>query len=159
MTSKPARAEDLGTEMASLMPRMFVALKAVQARIRRPIGPPEPGPLTFKQMELLMILHHAGGQARVNDLARQLAISGATLSINAKRLIARGYLRKTRDTEDERGVHLALAPKARKVFEAHRRKEVAFFRATFAALPEQKARRVVDSLRFVIGTLLEVAHQ
>ena len=141
------------------MPRMFLALKAVQARVRRPIGPPRHGRLTHQQMEMLAVLHLSGGRARVRDLARRLGVSAATLSINAKRLIVGGYLGKARDPDDERGVHLEVAPKARRVFEAQRRKEVAFFQAAFASLPEAKARRVVESLRFVIETFLEVSQR
>jgi len=145
--------------MTDLFPQIFLAVTAVEARVKRSLHPrhSSSAPLTHQQKHLLGALHLSGGRMRMRDLARLLGISPATLSVNAKRLIRAGYLTKSRDGQDERGVHLEIGPKARRVFEAMHRAEIAFFEAVFAALPEDKRRRLIESHRFIIATFQEVA--
>jgi DNA-binding MarR family transcriptional regulator len=146
-------------EMVDLFPRIFLSVTAVEARVKRSLHPrhSESAPLTHQQHRLLGALQLSGGRMRMRDLARMLGISRATLSVNAKRLIRAGYLAKARDGADERGVHLEIAPKARRAFTAMRRARIGFFEAVFAALPDEKRRRLIDSHRFIIDTFQEVA--
>jgi DNA-binding MarR family transcriptional regulator len=148
-------------EMTEMFPQLFLAITAVEARVKQRIHPHETAssPLTHQQMHLLGALELSGGKMRMHDLARILGISRATLSVNAKRLIRSGYLAKTRDQQDERGVHLETAPKARHAFAAERRNRMAFFEAVFAALSEDKRRRMIDAHRLIVSTFQEVARQ
>lgn len=145
--------------MADLMPQIFLAVTAVEARVKRSLHPRDfaSAPLTHQQLLLLGALQTAGGRMRMRDLARMLGISPATLSVNAKRLIRGGYLAKSRDGHDERGVHLEIGPKARRAFAAMSRAKIAFFEAVFAVLPREKRSRLIDSHRFIIETFREVA--
>jgi DNA-binding MarR family transcriptional regulator len=110
-------------------------------------------------MHLFWTLELAGGRMRMHDLARMLGISRATLSVNVKRLMRSGFLAKIRDQHDERGVHVETAPKARRAFAAVRRNRIAFFKSVFAALPENKRRRMIAAHRLIVETFQEVARQ
>lgn len=144
--------------MSAMLPELFSAVTALEARVKRKAGPPSPGLLlTHQQMRLLGSLDAAGGRRRMRDLAPLLGIGRATLSINAKRLVKGGYILKTRDPRDDRGVFLELAPKARRAFAGHRKGLLGFFEAVLAELPREKQRRLVDAHRFIIETYKELA--
>lgn len=159
MTERRPRTPKPSEEMAALLPRMFMAVNAVEARLKTSLRPDDgaQGGLTPQQMHLLMTLEAAGGSARPGDLARRLALTPATVTINAKRLVRGGYLAKTREARDERGVRLQMTAKARRVFDAHRRKTTEFFDGVFAVLPKERRRRLIEAHRVIIETFQEVA--
>jgi DNA-binding MarR family transcriptional regulator len=148
-------------EITEMFPKLFLAITAVESRVKQTMHPHEKAssPLTHQQMHLLGTLELSGGRMRMHDLARMLCISRATLSVNVKRLIRSGYLAKNRDKQDERGVHVETAAKARRAFAAERRNRIAFFKAVFAALPENKRRRMIAAHRLIVETFQEVARQ
>ncbi|RFC67984.1 MarR family winged helix-turn-helix transcriptional regulator [Mesorhizobium denitrificans] len=65
--------------------------------------------LTYPQYLVMVSLWGGDGQT-VKELGAQLSLDSSTLTPLLKRLEARGYLSRRRDTQDERQVRLVLTP-------------------------------------------------
>lgn len=74
----------------------------------------EPLKLTYPQYLVLLILWAQDG-LRVKDIGAQLFLDSGTLTPLLKRLEALGYVRRTRDTVDERHVTILLTPAGREL--------------------------------------------
>jgi len=68
--------------------------------------------LTYPQYLVMVSLWGGDGQT-VKELGAQLSLDSSTLTPLLKRLEARGYLSRRRDTQDERQVRLVLTPEGR----------------------------------------------
>jgi MarR family transcriptional regulator, organic hydroperoxide resistance regulator len=86
----------------------FARLQAVRSRLGAVIG------LSGTQYTVLIAVAHLSGEDRkigVNQVAEHLHFSGAFVTIEINKLVARGLVRKHVDSEDRRRVILAMSPK------------------------------------------------
>lgn len=70
--------------------------------------------LTMLQGRILMALYHFGSHS-IGNLADNINIAGANISVMCKRLEKMGYLSRVRDREDERVVKVALTEKGNEI--------------------------------------------
>jgi DNA-binding MarR family transcriptional regulator len=69
------------------------------------------------QYEILMLVSRADGLLSVGEVASRLHRSGAFITIEANKLVARGILEKASDPSDRRKVLLRANPKSRELLE------------------------------------------
>lgn len=70
--------------------------------------------LTPTQGQILaLLLQRSGQDTRVNDIARDLAVTQATASVAIRVLVKKGLVTKERSTADGRALTLALTPQGR----------------------------------------------
>ncbi len=74
--------------------------------------------LSMSEIHLLEQVHKASNN-NVTSIASKMMITKSTFSINASRLIRKGYLTKYKDAEDARIVRMEVTDKALKVLEIH----------------------------------------
>ncbi|MCA6108513.1 MarR family winged helix-turn-helix transcriptional regulator [Bradyrhizobium cenepequi] len=85
-------------------------LQAVRSQLGTVIG------LSGTQYTVLLAVAHLSGKDRkigVNQVAEHLHLSGAFVTMEINKLVARGLVRKHIDSEDRRRVILAVSPKGR----------------------------------------------
>ncbi len=72
--------------------------------------------LTPTQGQILaLLLQRAGQDTRLNDIARDLAVTQATASVAIRVLVEKGLVTKERSTADGRAITLALTPAGREL--------------------------------------------
>lgn len=96
--------------------------------------PDEPD-LTQHERQLLHHVPTAGGVA-LNRVAQHLGLPKSTASVVVKDLARRGFLRRTRDPQDERRLALVLTDKGRRRVEADSVLEPKALAEALDALPE-----------------------
>lgn len=69
------------------------------------------------QGQILILLHERSDGLRVSEIAEELMVSAPTVSDSVRVLADKGYVNKTKVTEDARVVMLRLTTKARKLVE------------------------------------------
>ena len=75
--------------------------------------------LTYPQYLVMLVLWERDG-VPLKDIGEKLFLDSGTLTPLLKRLEAQGLIRRTRSTEDERQVLIALTPKGRELREEAR---------------------------------------
>ena len=88
----------------------FARLQTVRSQLGAVIG------LSGTQYTVLIAIAHLSGEDRkigVNQVAEHLHFSGAFVTIEINKLVARGLVSKDIDTEDRRRVILAVSPRGR----------------------------------------------
>lgn len=99
--------------MLTLYPRIYFACHA--RHVRDP------------QTQRLLSRHQAGildhldelEPATVADLARQIGVTAATMSVSLDRLERKGYVTRTKDAKDKRRVHVRLTSAGVRIRDAH----------------------------------------
>lgn len=74
--------------------------------------------LAMSEIHLLEMVYHAKNNT-VTSIAESMLITKATFSINASRLIKKGYLVKTKDELDKRIVRINVTEKAMDILKIH----------------------------------------
>ena len=95
-------------------------------------------PLSRTELGLLFTL--TSGPRRITDLADSERLAQPTVTLLVKRLEARGWVARERDTSDGRVVHVHLTDAGRHTFETVREEHRSALRAHLAALPEEQIR-------------------
>lgn len=90
---------------------LYAATQAIVRGYRSRLG--EVG-LTYPQYLVLVVLWESG-PSTVKGLADRLRLDSATLTPLLKRMEKAGLVTRTRDTQDQRVVNIALAAKAREI--------------------------------------------
>lgn len=93
------------------------------------------------------------GQASPSDLARALSLSGPTMSGIVDRLVARGFLVRTRDPSDRRRILLTLTPSAREAVDAAPSLLQERFRAELAKLEEWERTAMLSTLQRIASMM------
>lgn len=94
------------------------------------------------------LLHHipARGGVALTWLARHLALPKSSTSVLVKDLARRGFVRRARDSEDERKLALVLTAKGRRRVEADSVLEPNGLAAALADLPERRRQALLRDL-------------
>jgi DNA-binding MarR family transcriptional regulator len=94
--------KDAAREVIALYPRIYFACHARHVR-----DPATQGLLSRHQASILDHLDD-GSPTTLNDLARHMGVTAATMSLAVDRLERKGYVARLRDGADRRRVHLRL---------------------------------------------------
>ncbi|WP_211349499.1 MarR family winged helix-turn-helix transcriptional regulator [Micromonospora pisi] len=107
------------------------------------------------QFKGLLKLRQAGPSytASPSDLAEQLGLTRGALSARLAFLAAAGLVIRTRDTADQRRVHVTLTPAGHLAFEQHTGSEGAGEDALLAALSARERATLANLLRKVVHSL------
>ncbi|MCX7677587.1 MAG: MarR family winged helix-turn-helix transcriptional regulator [Spirochaetes bacterium] len=84
--------------------------------------------LTPLQIQILCHIHKCAPSANISahEIAQELYITRATMSVAVKSLVKKGFIRKSFDSSDNRKQHLKLAAKSKKILNEIKRFESAF---------------------------------
>ncbi|GEM_PF-6324080 len=91
----------------------------------------------------------------IKRLASQLNLTTATVTVRVQRMVARGYIVKSRNLKDLRGVTLDLTREGVKVIKAHHFFHVRILRAMTQDLSEEEITTIAKSLEKVSSSLKE----
>ncbi|WP_442601916.1 MarR family winged helix-turn-helix transcriptional regulator [Paenibacillus sp. KN14-4R] len=94
------------------------------------------GNLSFSQFRMLFKLSSRGKQ-KVSELAESLCITSGAITGAADKLIARGFVERTRDEDDRRVVYIAITPQGEEIVQQiheGQRETIAMF---FDELPKE----------------------
>ncbi len=91
----------------------------------------------------------------IKRLASQLNLTTATVTVRVQRMVARGYIVKSRNLKDLRGVTLDLTREGVKVIKAHHFFHVRILRAMTQDLSEEEITTITKSLEKVSSSLKE----
>jgi DNA-binding MarR family transcriptional regulator len=107
------------------------------------------------QFKMLLKLRQAGAPytASPSDLAQQLGLTRGALSARLGSLAAAGLVTRTRDTADQRRVHVTLTPAGHLAFEQHTGSEGAGEDALLAALSPRERTTLANLLRKMVHSL------
>lgn len=75
--------------------------------------------LSVTEVHLLESVVNSGENNTVTSIAKSMLITKSTFSINASKLIKKGYLTKFRDENDGRIVRVEITDKAKEILELH----------------------------------------
>ncbi|MEP6650948.1 MAG: MarR family winged helix-turn-helix transcriptional regulator [Lapillicoccus sp.] len=94
------------------------------------------------------VLHHvpATGGVALTALAAHLALPKSSASVLVKDLARRGFVRRTRDSLDERRLALTLTAQGRRRVEADSVLRPDALAAALTALPERRRRALLDGM-------------
>ena len=94
------------------------------------------------------LLHHvpADGGIALNALAKHLALPKSTASVLVKDLERRGFVRRRRDTADERRLAIVLTPEGARRVAADRVLEPDRLAAAIATLPQAQRRTMLTGI-------------
>ena len=120
-------------------------LVAVVIRQRRAVPGPEPQQLTNVQGLALLAVADAG-RLRLGTLADLLGTTDATASRTVDVLERLGFVRRSRDPEDGRGVYVAVTPAGRQEARRRRRRAAAMMGELLKGMPRAEQHRFVDLL-------------
>jgi MarR family 2-MHQ and catechol resistance regulon transcriptional repressor len=76
-----------------------------------------------------------GGDLTMQQLARQMYKSVSTMTRVVSQLVRRGYVKRRRDPEDRRAVHVSITPQGKAIVAAFNRDLIATQKAVLAAIP------------------------
>ena len=110
--------------------------------------------LTIEQYWVMRILYE-NGAVRIKDIAGRIGTTSSPVTISVKRLEARGFVRRKRNTNDERVVACSLTTRGREVFEMWRRKRQNLLSEYFEALDMKEKRALLTLLEKVGGSIVE----
>lgn len=88
-----------------------------------------------------------GEPKSMSVIAKQLAVTVGTLTVNMNSLEKKGYLERTRSTEDKRVVLVTLTEKGKKAFFHHRDFHKAMIRAAIKDLDESEMKALINCLQ------------
>ena len=111
--------------------------------------------LTYPQYLAMLVLWEAESAMRVTDIGERLFLDSATLTPLLKRLEKGGWISRTRSTDDERSVLIALTPAGSALRERARDVPAKVGRAACLTNPQMDSLK--ESLWQLRERLLEVA--
>lgn len=80
-------------------------------------------------------------------IAKQLSVTVGTLTVNMNSLEKKGYIVRTRSTEDKRVVLVTLTEKGRKAFFHHRDFHMSMIRSAVKGLEDDERRALISCLQ------------
>jgi DNA-binding MarR family transcriptional regulator len=108
--------------------------------------------LTYPQYLAIMVLWEQDG-LMVREIAERLGLDSGTITPLLKRLEAAGFVRRQRDTKDERQVHVTLTPKGHEVrTEAAKAREAVVCALGGSEDKVQQIKKTVDELHKLLRT-------
>jgi DNA-binding MarR family transcriptional regulator len=110
-----------------------------------------PKDLTPQQMKIIMELKIAG-RLRLSDLSRCAGVTHGTMTVAVQKLLKKGLLVKTKDTQDERAVSLTLTAKGKQISESIEKETEIFFHVICDAIPKVERKKFVECFRFLLKT-------
>src|SRR5215831_653485 len=111
--------------------------------------------LTYPQYLVMMVLWEEDGMA-VKEIGERLFLDSGTLTPLLKRMEAAGLIRRTRSTEDERQVIVALTPQGEALKEKARSLPLSILAASECSVPELAAlKKEVEQLRDKLNAAVE----
>jgi DNA-binding MarR family transcriptional regulator len=111
--------------------------------------------LTYPQYLVMLVLWERDG-VPVKDIGQRLLLDSGTLTPLLKRLEAAGLVKRTRSTEDERQVLIALTPQGRALKEKARAVPEGILAASACSLGELSAmKRELVALRDKLNAVVE----
>jgi DNA-binding MarR family transcriptional regulator len=115
--SPPADPEASGTTIDPLAGMLCFAVYTAGLAFNRAYKPKlDALGITYLQYIALLLLRHRSAQS-IKELGERLSLDSNTLTPLIKRLEAAGFVRRRRDSEDERIVRVDLTPAGEKVVE------------------------------------------
>lgn len=106
------------------------------------------------QVALLNILYRQG-RATMQDIATQLTVTPATVTMMVKRMLAQGYVERRRDESDWRLVWVHLTEQGRRVTEYYQRERQASLQRRLAQLSDEERDQLQSALP-ALRRLIEV---
>lgn len=115
--------QEIAISLLELLPRLF-------QKLRPNLTPPENADddnnwqdvtelrATVGQFRLLRVVE-SGESCKMQDIAEQLGVTPSTVTTMIKRLVAQGYVERTRDDVDWRSVWISLTERGRRALRAY----------------------------------------
>lgn len=143
-------AETTAREVAQKAKRILPIMgRVMEAQMRTPAVPLPP--VHFHVMNALSNQPHT-----LSTLAERMSVSAASLSRTVTVLEERGWLTRTRSTEDRRVVMIALTGDGRdQLLDIEQRSED-FLTETLSTLSQDELDRLLDGLNILIGAFTDV---
>lgn len=120
---------------------IFQQIKTKMARLVEPIAQEE----GLTPLQGLVLLQVSRGDITVGDISQQAHIGWSNASTLCKKMEQAGYLTRTRSTQDERVVTLALTPMGAETLE-RLQKKLARFEVLLEQMPTQIKRDIIQGL-------------
>jgi DNA-binding MarR family transcriptional regulator len=136
--------------LAEIFPRMMSALSQIthaEELIHENLTP--------SQIKVLNILGAAQGPKSMSEIAKELGITQASLTETAKKLVAQGYLNRTRKADDDRVVIVTLTPQGRDLAKEIKRKIHSYFNLVCDGLDPRDRKKLVESHEFIFKTYVD----
>jgi DNA-binding MarR family transcriptional regulator len=145
MTEDAGRAEELARALIDIVPRLLRRIGA-DVPLDEPSTEHWPGwrevvelRATPGQLTLLRVLVDQG-RCTMQQLAEHLGVAPSTATAMVKRLLAQGYIERSRGEDDWRTVHVAVTEVGRRAVEAFERARSISLQGRLARLsPEERA--------------------
>jgi DNA-binding MarR family transcriptional regulator len=146
---KDSTASD-AVRLAEIFPRMMTALSQIthaEELIHENLTP--------AQIKVLNVLGVADGPRRMSEIAKELGITQASLTETAKKLVAQGYISRTRKADDDRVVNVTLTPQGEDLAAEIKRKIHGYFNFVCDGLDLKDRKRLVESHEFLFKTYMD----
>ena len=110
--------------------------------------------LSIKEMHTIEAigLHN---QKTATEVAKELSITGGTLTIAIKNLVKKGYVERVRNEQDRRVVHLKLTNRGRLFYRVHQKFHQTMVNAALKGLDTDERQAVVKGLKHLHDFLHE----
>jgi DNA-binding MarR family transcriptional regulator len=122
------------------LPRIHFALRA------RGVSDPELGVAVSEHQGRILALLHLDDPAMVTELAEAMGVTASTMSLNLKRLEARGLITRERDPADRRVMNVRLSPDGARIREGLGELDVARVDALLRTLGREERRVALQGL-------------
>jgi DNA-binding MarR family transcriptional regulator len=113
--------------------------------------------LTPSQIKVLNILGDSSEPKRMSEIAKELGITQASLTETAKKLVAQGYISRTRKIDDDRVVNVTLTPQGEDLAIEIKRKIRSYFNLVCEGLTPKDRIKLVESHEFIFKTYVDAA--
>jgi len=145
--------DEAARQLMALYPRIYFACHTRHVR-----DPQSPRVLSRHQASILDHLDEID-PITLNDLARHMGVTAATMSLAIDRLERKGYVARLRDAADRRRVHVRLTPSGVRVRDASSVLDPPRVAALVARLTDDERETAIRGLALLAGAAGKVAGQ
>jgi DNA-binding MarR family transcriptional regulator len=103
-------------------------------------------PLSMSELHIIEVVGNDNGNSIMSTIARKLRITLPTLTAAADRLEEKGYIRRSRNTDDRRRVSVSLTEEGRLAYERHARFHERMVDAFLEGLEKAKLPELMESM-------------
>ena len=89
----------------------------------------------------------------IKDISKILSISSSAATQLVNGLVKKGYVIRTRNTKDKRGLHLIISPKGKKQIMVITRKHIQFAEKLFSPLNEKELNQYITLQNKIISKM------
>lgn len=101
--------------------------------------------LTSNDMHVIHAIG-VGTKKNMSSIAKELSVTVGTLTISMNSLVKKGYVVRSRSTEDRRVVHISLSEKGIKAYEHHKYFHEQMIQGVMDVLTEEEMNALVKAL-------------